>query len=313
MIVVFDVNLIMSRLVLTTETELIELGENRTARNTRYSTQYAVNLYQQWREEHAQLGDRFAPLDCGVPSILNYLIPKFLVEIRKKNGELYHPESLRSIYFGINRYLVEQDATMSLVSAPEFLTCRQQVDGNIKKLQTDLNVPQKKQAAAVGVIQQEEMWQSGLLGPATPQSLVDAIIWSCGRYFALRGKEELRGIRKHTVEEGTGVAESIAKRVKLEEDLNATLMMIEEMGSDEFDELMDLGEHEDNNMKSVGTGTTAVLPIDLSSITIEVTMNIGQINIPSDTESELIDNGTSKKVGTELSFHANADIKFKVE
>ena len=119
--------------------------------------------------------------------------------------------------------------------------------------------------------------------------------------------------RKHTVVEGTGVAESIAKRAKQEEDLNATLMMIEEMGSDEFDELMDFGEDEDNDMKSVGTGTTAVLPIDLSSITIEVTMNIGQINIPSDTESELMDNGTSKKVGTELSFHANADIKFKVE
>ena len=89
--------------------------------------------------------------------------------------------------------------------------------------------------------------------------------------------------------------------------------MIEETGSDEFDELMDFGDDVDINIKSVGTGTTAVLPIDLSSITIEVTMNIGQMNIPSDTESELMDNGTSKKVGTELSFHTNADVKFKVE
>ena len=185
----------MSRLVLTSEKELNELREGRTPQNTRQSTQYAVNLYQKWREEHAKRGHRYAPLDCGVPEILNFLIPMFIVEIRKKDGTTYHPESVRSIYFGINRYLVEQDATMNLTVAPEFLTCRQKVDRYIKKLQSELATPQKKQAPAIPVVDQQEMWESGLLGPATPQSLVDAVIWSCGRYFALRGKEELRGAK----------------------------------------------------------------------------------------------------------------------
>ena len=84
---------------------------------------------------------------------------------------------------------------MNLIVAPEFLTCRQKVDGYIKKLQSELATPQKKQAPAIPVVDQQEMWESGLLGPATPQSLVDAVIWSCGRYFALRGKEELRGAK----------------------------------------------------------------------------------------------------------------------
>ena len=71
----------------------------------------------------------------------------FLVEIRQQNGNHYHPDSVRSIYFGINRYLVEQDATINVFSAPKFLTCRQKVDGYIKKLQSELAKPQKNELA----------------------------------------------------------------------------------------------------------------------------------------------------------------------
>ena len=73
----------------------------------------------------------------------------FLVEIRQQNGNHYHPDSVRSIYFGTNtnRYLVEQDATINVLSAPKFLTCRQKVDGYIKKLQSELAKPQKNELA----------------------------------------------------------------------------------------------------------------------------------------------------------------------
>ena len=71
----------------------------------------------------------------------------FLVEIRQQNGNHYHPDSVRSIYFGINRYLVEQDATINVLSAPKLLTCRQKVDGYIKKLQSELAKPQKNELA----------------------------------------------------------------------------------------------------------------------------------------------------------------------
>ena len=111
------------------------IRENRVPKNTRQSTQFAVNLFQTWREQHAKLGQRYDPLDCGVPQLLNALVRMFIVEIRRKDGLPYHPESVKSIFFGINRYLIEQDATMNMISAPEFLTCRQKVDGYIKKLQ----------------------------------------------------------------------------------------------------------------------------------------------------------------------------------
>ena len=155
----------MNRIVISTEGELQELRENRVPKNTRQSTQFAVNLFQTWREQHAKLGQRYAPLDCGVPQLLNALVPMFIVEIRRKDGLPYHPESVKSIFFGINKYLIEQDATMNMISAPEFLTCRQKVDGYIKKLQSEMQSPQSRSAPNIDRKAQQEMWESGLLGP----------------------------------------------------------------------------------------------------------------------------------------------------
>ena len=154
-------------------------------KNTQNTTLFAVNLYNKWREYHRGLGNRYAPLDCGVPEILNQAIPKCLYEIRRKDGQQYHPDSVKSIFFGINRYLTESDATMNVMESPEFLVCRQKVDGLIKQLQST-KPPQKKQAAAIDPIRQAELWESGVLGPSTPLSLVDAVIWQCGRLFAFQ-------------------------------------------------------------------------------------------------------------------------------
>ena len=49
----------MNRIVISTEGELQELRQNRVPKNTRQSTQYAVNLFQTWREQHAKLGHRY--------------------------------------------------------------------------------------------------------------------------------------------------------------------------------------------------------------------------------------------------------------
>ena len=85
-----------SRIVTIEEEELQSLRSGRIPENTRRSTQFAVNLYNTWREEHARLGHRYAPLNCGVPSIINNMVAKFIVEIRKKDGHHYAPESCQT-------------------------------------------------------------------------------------------------------------------------------------------------------------------------------------------------------------------------
>ena len=57
------------------------------------------------------------------------------------------------------------------------------MDGLIKQLQST-KPPQKKQAAAIDPIRQAELWESGVLGPSTPLSLVDAVISLYGNVVA---------------------------------------------------------------------------------------------------------------------------------
>lgn len=85
----------MSRIVSTSENEFQDLRESRNPQDTRNSTQYAVNLYQKWREEHTEIRNRYAPFDWYF-SLLNHLIAVFIVEIRKKDIKPYHQDPYKS-------------------------------------------------------------------------------------------------------------------------------------------------------------------------------------------------------------------------
>jgi len=127
-------------------------------------------------------------------SILNSSIPTFLVEIRKKNGAVFKSESIRHIFHGINRYLTEINSEFDLFKSGDFEDCRKIVDGYLKKLQSEED-PTIKQAKEVTEEQERELWQRGILGSSDPQSLQDALMFQCGKFFALRGGPELRGFR----------------------------------------------------------------------------------------------------------------------
>ena len=53
------VYVMMSRIVLIENQEMEALRKGRIPENTRKATQFAVNLYNTWREEHARLGHRY--------------------------------------------------------------------------------------------------------------------------------------------------------------------------------------------------------------------------------------------------------------
>lgn len=96
------------RIEKTDDNALEYFRQSRIPKNTECGTKYAVDQFNHWREEHRKLGNRFAPLDCGLLAILNTSIPKFVVEIRKQNGEKYKWTSLNNIYFGMYLYNVKE-------------------------------------------------------------------------------------------------------------------------------------------------------------------------------------------------------------
>ena len=106
----------MDRILELSLEDLEELRAGRIPPNTVKNTKYAVELYSTWRKAHIARGNFYAPLDCGVPSVLDKVLPKFIAEVRTKlkKGLPYKSDTLRTIYMSINRSLMAQDATMNV-------------------------------------------------------------------------------------------------------------------------------------------------------------------------------------------------------
>lgn len=161
-----------------------------TPTNTRRNTDYAVNLYKLW----ANAGG-YPPLDCGLVHLLASHIPKFIAEVRKPDGSKYKSSSLCNIYAGLNRYITSEiDPESNLYRSPQFLKCNQTVDGIIRNLQSQ-EPTHKKQAQYITPDLESNLWEKGVMGDDTPSKLLNTLLFMCGKYFGLRGGDELRNIR----------------------------------------------------------------------------------------------------------------------
>ena len=49
---------------------------------------------------------------------------------------------------------------------------------------------QKKQADPFSVLEEDKLWNEGLLGMTSPQALLDTMIVMCGMYFVLQSGKE---------------------------------------------------------------------------------------------------------------------------
>ena len=77
----------------------------------------------------------------------------------------------------------------------EFAEFRASLDAEMKRLQSQGIGSKKRQAEILTEDEEESLWQKGLLGDATPQSLLDTVVFYNGLYFALRSGKEHRQLR----------------------------------------------------------------------------------------------------------------------
>ena len=76
-----------------------------------------------------------------------------------------------------------------------FSQFRMVLDSEMKRLQAaGIGIIQKK-AEPITFEEEEILWEKGILGDATPQSLLDTMLYMNGLYFALRGGKEHRILR----------------------------------------------------------------------------------------------------------------------
>ena len=78
---------------------------------------------------------------------------------------------------------------------PEFIPFRSSLDAEMKRLQSCGKGSTKRQAEPITLEDEDLLWEKGLLGDATPQTLVDTMVVYNGRNFALQSGDEHRQLR----------------------------------------------------------------------------------------------------------------------
>ena len=182
-----------------TEEEVKQARKARVPKKTQIDTRYCTKIWKTWSEyrnsvvKNEQVPEDISTLDGDK---LQYWLSRFVLEVRKKSGLEYPPNTLHHICCGLLRHLRENERPeIDIFKDTNFADFRATLDGEMKRLQSLGLGTKKRQAEPLTEAEENLLWSSGILGDHSPQALVDTIFFMNGIYFALRSGQEHRKLR----------------------------------------------------------------------------------------------------------------------
>lgn len=123
------------------------------------------------------------------------VLKKFVLEVRKKNGEVYPSETLYELVISIQIYLNMYGRSVKLIDDPKFEKLANVLNNQMKSLSAQGHHCSREKAEVISVDDENKMWQDGILGDANPKQLVETLLFQIGMHFALRAGSEHRNLR----------------------------------------------------------------------------------------------------------------------
>lgn len=177
-------------------------------KKTRENNKWAVKLWKDWSMHRNTIPETYSenpsffpvPVEISMASIenLQFWMPRFINEIRRKDGTDYPPNTLTNIAAGIQRYLREECNRPAInflkKDDPTFDLFRKSLDSRMKEL-TNMGIGTKVNRADPVLIQDEEqLWKSEVLNMDTAQGLSNCVFFYNCKLFAFRAKDEHRNL-----------------------------------------------------------------------------------------------------------------------
>ena len=113
------------------------------------------------------------------------------MKVKRKNGEMYEPDTLTSFHRSFHRYLAnEKNLPFNILKDLEFTSSRESLKAARKMLkkQGKGNRPQAVMALSNEDI--EKLWQTGALGCSNPESLMHTVWFLVCYHMGMRGRDE---------------------------------------------------------------------------------------------------------------------------
>lgn len=127
---------------------------------------------------------------------LMFLLPKFIIDVRKEDGTQYPSESLRQLICAIfHYYRYEEEKAWDFFRDPDFSESRKSLDSTMRKVTKEGVGLQKRKAEFISIELEEQLWIDGHLGVEKPEQLLRTILYLIGLHFGLRARKEHRQLR----------------------------------------------------------------------------------------------------------------------
>ncbi|XP_033731021.1 uncharacterized protein KIAA1958 homolog [Pecten maximus] len=123
---------------------------------------------------------------------LDMLLANFLLSVRKKDGQNYEPSSLRGIISSVDRKLCRQKYGHKIMNgdANEFALTRDALKAKQKVLKKEGKGNRAKKSEPITDTEIQILYEKKLLGPSTPESLLNTVWLNNSLHFGLRGMQE---------------------------------------------------------------------------------------------------------------------------
>ena len=182
--------------------QLAVLSKGVVPANTDKSTKWALANFDAWRKaRNEKYPANPVPEDLlttNDPALLNTQLSRFVLETRKSNGEPYPPKTLHQLLCGLLRHMRDIHP-----GCPNFLDKKDSrfkslhgtMDAHFHNLHSSGVGRDVKHARVLTKDDEDKLWKSGVMGTKTPKALQNAVFYTVGKMFSLRGGAEMRSLK----------------------------------------------------------------------------------------------------------------------
>ena len=176
------------------ESEIRKLLENQENPNTRKNTNSAFNVFSAWRKERGAGVSDITEMDAPT---MEFWLSRFVVEARKQDGSEYPAKSLYYLVCGLLRLLRNKEIySMNFLDEKDirFANFRKVLDSRMKELVHTGVGTTVKQAEVILPEHEEKLWETGVFGDHSAESLQYTVYYYSCKIFGLRSCDEHRSL-----------------------------------------------------------------------------------------------------------------------
>ena len=191
--------------VCANQNDFSDIRETRIPKTTQSNTKWAAKVWNDWAENRNSIGvsvsqhDR-VPIDFSEVSAaeLNFWLQYFYVEVRKRDGEKYIPNTLYQLACGLLRHLRNNFGRFDLNflddKDPNFVTSWQILDGMMKKMHAEGLGCKRESKNAITTEHEKLLWDTNTINLYSSLGLSYGVFFYTCKCFGLRGRDEHRSL-----------------------------------------------------------------------------------------------------------------------